>query len=85
MIRKLQRKFVAVAMLSLFIVLAALITVINVMNYRSVVAESDDALFLLSQSNSGFPDGSFFFGGSAAFSVNTTPIFSASANRSVSS
>ena len=41
MIRKLQRKFVLAAMLSLFIVFAALITVINVLNYRSVITEAN--------------------------------------------
>jgi signal transduction histidine kinase len=61
MIKKLQRKFVLAAMLSLFIVLAALITVINVLNYRSVVAEADGTLEMLSEMD-GNAHGRFTFG-----------------------
>ncbi len=61
MIRKLQRKFVLAAMLALFIVLAALIAIINILNYRSIVAESDDTLNLLAESGGAFPDRVSFF------------------------
>ena len=40
MIRKLQRKFLFAAMLSLFIVLGLLIGLINILNYRSLVKEA---------------------------------------------
>ena len=63
MIQKLQRKFLLAAMLSLFLVLASLITVINVLNYRSVVAEADDALQLMSEVDLDARGGRFFFGG----------------------
>ena len=49
MIRKLQRKFVAAAMLSLFIVLGLLIGIINALNFRSIIKEADDALLLMSE------------------------------------
>lgn len=55
MIQSLKRKFVAVAMLSLLLVLALIIAIINILNYRSLVTEADDTLLMLSQ-NDGFPD-----------------------------
>ena len=62
MIGKLQRKFVLAAMLSLFIVLGLLIGLINVLNYRSFIQESDDTLSMLAEMN-GNPPGAFTFGG----------------------
>ena len=49
MIKKLRRKFILAAMLSLLIVLGLLIGIINVLNYRSVIAEADDALLFVSE------------------------------------
>ena len=63
MIRKLQRKFVLAAMLSLFIVFAALITVINVLNYRSVITEADEALQIMSEADLDSQTGRLSFGG----------------------
>ena len=60
MIKRLRRKFVFAAMLSLFIVLAALVVTINVMNYRSAVREADDTLLMLSELDPNVPDGFFF-------------------------
>lgn len=55
MIGKLQRKFVAIAMLSLLLVLVILIGAINILNYRNLVSEADDTLELLLQNNGEFP------------------------------
>ncbi len=62
MIRKLQRKFVLAAMLSLFIVLGLLIGLINVLNYRTLVREADDTLSMLAEFGGAAP-GAFMFGG----------------------
>lgn len=62
MIRKLQRKFVLAAMLSLFIVLGLLIGLINVLNYRSLVTEADDTLSMLAEIGGNGAD-RFTFGG----------------------
>ena len=62
MIKKLQRKFVLAAMLSLLIVLGLLIGLINVLNYRILVREADDTLFMLSELERN-ESGQFFFGG----------------------
>ncbi len=56
MIRKLQKKFVAAAMLSLLAVLIVLIALINVLNYRNLVSEADSTLELLEENGGGFPD-----------------------------
>ncbi|MBR3037608.1 MAG: two-component sensor histidine kinase, partial [Clostridia bacterium] len=61
MIKKLRRKFVLAAMLSLFIVLAVLIFVINILNYRSLVREADDTLDTLSELDGNAPN-HFTFG-----------------------
>lgn len=65
MIRKLQRKFVLAAMLSLLIVLGLLIGLINVLNYRSLVKEADETLFMLAEMG-GSPSDGFVFGGKNA-------------------
>ncbi len=51
MIKKLRRKFVLAAMLSLLLVLGLLIGIINVLNYRSVVTEADETLLAVSENN----------------------------------
>ncbi len=58
MIRKLQRKFVLVAMLSLLIVLTLLVALINGLNYRNLIKEADDTLEMLSELD-GEPDSDF--------------------------
>ena len=55
MIRRLQRKFIAAAMLALLIVLGLLIGLINVLNYRSLVAEADETLQAISELDGTFP------------------------------
>lgn len=55
MIRKLRAKFVATAMLSLFIVLTILIGSINIINYQNIVSEADATLSLLQYNEDRFP------------------------------
>lgn len=56
MIRKLKVKFVSLAMAALFVLLAVIVTGMNIINYNSVVADSDEILNLLSQNQGKFPD-----------------------------
>ncbi|MGN0452225.1 MAG: sensor histidine kinase [Ruminococcus sp.] len=56
MIRKLKIKFIVLAMSALFCLLGIIVTGMNVINYNSVVAESDEILSLLSQNKGVFPD-----------------------------
>lgn len=55
MIRKLQRKFVLAAMLSLLIVLGLLIGLINVLNYVNMLRDADGTLALLAENDGAFP------------------------------
>ena len=55
MIRKLQKKFVLAAMLSLLIVLGLLIGLINILNYVNVAKEADETLALLAEFDGAFP------------------------------
>lgn len=55
MIRKLRIQFIALAMLSLFLLLAATVFGMNLLNYRSVVSDADEVLTLLSQNRGVFP------------------------------
>lgn len=59
MIRKLRRKFVILAMLSLFALLLAIVTGMNILNFNSVANEADTVLSIISQNKGVFPD----FGG----------------------
>ena len=61
MIRKLQRKFVFAAMLSLLLVLGLLIGLINILNYRTLVKDADATLSMLSELD-GNSRGMFTFG-----------------------
>lgn len=61
MIRKLKRKFILAAMLSLFIVLGLLVGLINILNYRTLVTEADETLSMLAEMD-GNPPGAFTFG-----------------------
>ena len=71
MIRKLQRKFVLAAMLSLFIVLGLLIGLINILNYRTLVTEADETLSTLAEIGEN-GSGGFTFGGKTAQDRNGT-------------
>lgn len=55
MIRRLRIRFVVVAMLSLFAVLAVIMLIVNGLNYRSIVSEADDTLALLKINDGKFP------------------------------
>lgn len=55
MIRKLQRRFIAVAMASVILVLALLIGSINVLNYHSVISEADETLRMIADNGGSFP------------------------------
>ena len=43
MIRRLKRKFIALALTSLFVLLAVIVLGMTILNYRSVVKEAEDA------------------------------------------
>lgn len=55
MIKKLRFKFVAIAMLSLFTVLAVIIATVNIVSYNSIVYSADEVLSLLSSGEGRFP------------------------------
>lgn len=55
MIRRLRIKLTAVAMLSLLLVLAVIIAVVNTVNYRGILREADGTLELLEGNNGRFP------------------------------
>lgn len=55
MIRRLRKKFLLAAMAALFLVLLLLIGSINVLNYRSLAAEADGTLQILSANSGVFP------------------------------
>lgn len=55
MISKLRRKFIAISVLSVFVVLTVIMSAINILNYRRVVQNSDKVLNMLSENNGEFP------------------------------
>ena len=55
MIRRLRKKFIAAAIVAVFLVLLVLIGAINVLNYRSLVAEADSTLQILTENKGSFP------------------------------
>ena len=55
MIGKLRKKFIAAAILAVFLVLLLLMGAINALNYRSLVAEADGTLQILSDNRGFFP------------------------------
>ena len=59
MIKKLQTKFILIAMASLLLVLLVIIGGANVINWRNVKSDADNILLLLSENDGAFPD----FGG----------------------
>jgi len=56
MIRKLKAKFVLLAMIAVLILLACIVTGMNIINYRTVLREADMTLSLLSGNNGNFPE-----------------------------
>ncbi len=57
MIRRLRTKFIALALLSVLLVLCILVGTINVFNYRDILEESDSVLEMLADYGGNFPDG----------------------------
>ena len=55
MIKKLQRKFVAVAMLSLFIVLLIIIGTVNILNYGRMADDAQRTINILKENDGSFP------------------------------
>ena len=55
MIKRLRRKFILIAMLSLFCVLAVIIITINALSYRNVVNEADKTLDFIAYNGGMFP------------------------------
>lgn len=55
MIQKLRVKFVASAMLSLFLVLTVIVATVNILNYRNIITEADNTLQLLQYNDGKFP------------------------------
>ena len=47
MIKKLRRKFIAISVLSVFLVLFVIMSAINILNYTRVVNDSDKVLNVL--------------------------------------
>lgn len=55
MINKLQKKFIAVSMLSMLLVLTVIIGTINILNYQKIVQDAENILHILSDNNGSFP------------------------------
>ena len=55
MIRKLRKKFVAAAIVAVFLVLFVLIGSINVLNYRNLISDADSTLQILADNKGAFP------------------------------
>ncbi len=55
MIKKLRRKFFAISVLSVFLVLLVIMSTINILNYSRMVNDSDKVLHVLAENNGEFP------------------------------
>ena len=55
MIKKLRKKFLAAAIVAVFLVLLVLIGSINLLNYRSLVSDADGTLQILAENKGSFP------------------------------
>ena len=56
MIRRLRIQFIVLAMLSLLLLLAVIVTGMNLLNYRSVISDADEVLSIISQNRGVFPN-----------------------------
>lgn len=54
-INKLRKKFIAVSMISVLIVLALLMGIINFMNYREVVTDADETISMIEENGGAMP------------------------------
>ena len=55
MIARLKKRFILIAMLSVFLVLGCLMLAINLVNYRGVLKNSDALLDILAENGGFFP------------------------------
>ena len=55
MLKKLKRKFLLAALLTLIVVLVPIIAIINIMNYRTIIDMADDTLEVLMDNSGEFP------------------------------
>ena len=55
MVKKLRKKFVITAMLSLLVILVIMIAVINIVNVSQMVTDADNLLAILTSNNGNFP------------------------------
>ena len=55
MIKKLQRRFILLSMSAFLIVLAVIITAINIVNYNAVIQEADMLLSIMGENKGSFP------------------------------
>ena len=67
MIKKLRRKLIAVAMLSLFLVLFIIVGTVNILNYKKLIMEADNTLLILMENNGIFPKPDMHSGGGGDF------------------
>lgn len=56
MIRGIKKKFLLLSMAALFVLLAAIITGMNLVNYNSIISDADTTLSLLSKNHGRFPE-----------------------------
>ena len=76
MLKKLQRKFILIAMSSIAIVLIVLISTINLMNYQNVIRNADSLLIILSQHGGTFPTSRETIDKEKPYINETRPFFS---------
>ena len=73
MIKKLRRKLIAVAMLSLFLVLLVIVGAVNILNYNKLIREVDNTLEILMDNNGIFPKPDMHSGGGGDFFKGMSP------------
>lgn len=59
MIKKLRKRFIVASMLSLFIVLAVIMSIVSFISYKRIVRRADETLDILADNNGRFPSGSY--------------------------
>ena len=73
MIKKLRIKLIAVAMLSLFLVLFIIVGTVNILNYKKLIREADNTLLILMENNGIFPKPDMHSGGGGDFFKGMSP------------
>lgn len=56
MIQKIKIRFISLAMIALFLLLSAIVTGMNIVNYRAIISDADAKLELLSSNKGIFPE-----------------------------